>query len=227
MAISSSKKVVKSRVLVADDHPLLRAGVSQLINRQEDLVCCGEAHDAASTQTAVATHNPDLLLLDLRLGHGDGLEFIKSLKSQFQNLAILVFSQLDEKLYAERALRAGALGYVMKENATDEVLTAIRTVLNGDLYVSRSIAVLALHKSLRTKTDNKGLGVENLTDRELQVFQLLGAGMNTRQIAEELSLSQKTIETHRENIKQKLGLQSAPETVRYATAWVQGSPPLS
>jgi DNA-binding NarL/FixJ family response regulator len=214
----------KRRVLVADDHPLLREGLMPLINRQKDLECCGETDCAPATQKAIETLKPDLLLLDLRLGEGDGIEFIKMLHSLHPTLPILVLSQFDENTYAERVLRAGARGYVMKQEATEAVLTAIRAVLDGELYVSRRIAVSVLNKFLQSKpTAGSGL-VERLSDRELQVFQMVGSGMRTRDISTKLGLSIKTIETHRENIKHKLGLQAGPDLVRHATRWVEGNP---
>jgi DNA-binding NarL/FixJ family response regulator len=214
----------KKRILVVDDHPLLRAGLIQFIDRQKDMACCGEADSAASTQSAILCERPDLVLLDLRLRGEDGLEFIKSLKAQFPKLLILVISQCDEMLYTERALRAGARGYIMKEEATEEVLFAIRAVLSGELYLSRKLAIRLVQKTIEGRPAMAGPGVESFTDRELQVFQLLGAGLSTRQIAERLNLSFKTIETYRENIKHKLGLAGAADLVRYATNWVEGRP---
>lgn len=211
----------KARLLVVDDHPLLRDGLMQLINRQEDLICCGEAGTAAAARAAIAEKCPDLVVLDLRLGGGDSLELIKSLLAQYSDLRILVVSQFDEALFAERALQAGARGYIMKEQAAAEVLTAIRTVLEGDLYVSRKITAVLLRRSLNTKDHKAAEGLEVLTDRELQVFQMIGSGLATRQIAVELNLSAKTIEAHRENIKRKLGFSNGTELVECATKWVQ------
>jgi DNA-binding NarL/FixJ family response regulator len=212
------------RILVVDDHPLLRAGLIQFISRHQDLVCCGEADSAATTHIAIADRKPDLLLLDLRLRDEDGLELLKSLKARFPDLRILVISQCDEALYAERVLRAGARGYIMKEEATEEVLFAIRSVLEGELYLSRKLAIRLVRKTIESRPALAGPGLESLTDRELQVFQLLGAGLNTRHVAERLNLSSKTIETYRENIKHKLGLAGAADLVRYATNWVEGRP---
>ena len=230
MKFHPSKPVKKPRVLVADDHPLFREGLVQLITRETDLCCCGETDTVEATQTAVATLKPDLLVLDLRLKDGDGLELIKTLKARFPKLAILVVSQHDETLYAERALRAGARGYVMKEEAAEEVRLAVRTLLKGDLFVSRKMSVLALHKLLNNTAESRGNYIERLTDRELQVFQLLGAGKGTSDIADELNLSPKTIETHRENIKHKLGLRNAADLLCHAVHWVHsrsGSDPRS
>jgi DNA-binding NarL/FixJ family response regulator len=215
----------QARVLVVDDHPLVREGLMAMISRHRDFICCGEADSVAGTQKAVESCKPDLLLLDLRLRSGDGLDLIKTLQSAFPSLRILVISQFDEAVYAERALRAGARGYVMKQQATQEVLTAMRTILAGELYVSPRIAALALHKMVETKPVVPGSGIESLTDRELQVFRLLGGRLSTRQIAAELHLSFKTVETHRENIKHKLRLTGAAELVRYATEWVDGLNP--
>ena len=224
MLNSASKPSRKTRILVVDDHPLFRSGLVQLINRQEDLTCQGEADNVPAARELVSKLKPDLLVLDLRLGHSDGLELIRFLTSEHSHLRILVLSQHDEVLYAERVLRAGAHGYLMKEEATEEVLTAIRTVLSGELYVSRKISVLVLRKSLRAPSQVGNSGVESLSDRELQVFQMLGAGLGTKHIAQQLKLSAKTIETYREKIKQKLGLSDATQLISYATAWVGGEP---
>jgi DNA-binding NarL/FixJ family response regulator len=214
-----------ARILVVDDHPLVREGLVQIIKRQSDLVCCGEADTAAAAQTAVATHKPDLVTIDIRLQNGDGLEMIRDLTLLQPSLLTLVISQCDETLYAERALKAGARGYVMKERATDEVLTAIRTILAGELYVSPKIAALALHKMIGVKSSNHDGDISNLSNRELQVLQLLGAGLGTKKVAIKLGLSIKTVETHRENIKHKLRLSNAAELVRYAMDWVNGNSP--
>jgi DNA-binding NarL/FixJ family response regulator len=226
MKARSPKPLAKSRILVADEQPLLRAGVVHFINRKDDLVVCGEADSIASARTEAARLVPDLLLLDLQLGSGDTIDLIKDFKIQHPSMAILVFSQFDETLFAEKALRAGAMGYVLKQEATEEVLTAVRTVLNGTMYVSRQIAVLILQKSLGNplqSTATNDVTVEKLSDRELHVFQRLGARVATRQIAVELKLSIKTIETHRENIKHKLGLGNGSELVECATDWVKSN----
>jgi len=224
MSATPTKPARKARILVVDDHPLFCEGVVQLINRQNDLACCGVAGNVAAARAALLKLKPGLVLLDLRLGNEDGLELIKDLGNQCPDIPILVVSQYDEALYAERALRAGALGYVMKEEATAEVLSAIRSVLAGELYVSRKMGALVLHKLLQGKPDFHRPGIECLTDRELQVFQLLGTGLSSRQVSAELHLSIKTIETYRENIKHKLGLNNAPELLRHATEWAQGHP---
>ncbi len=212
----------KARILIVDDYPLVREGLIQIIRLQPDLECCGEAGTSAAAQKILATAKPDLVTVDIRLPDGDGLELLKIVKAQHPQLLTLVITQCDETLYAERALKAGARGYVMKERATDEVLHAIRTVLAGGLYVSPKIAALALHKMIGAKSGNQNHAIHNLTDRELQVLQLLGAGLGTRKAAAKLFLSIKTVETHRENIKHKLQLASAAELIRFATDWVNG-----
>ena len=211
----------KARVFVVDDHPLVREGLLQFINQQEDLVACGEAATHAEAWTALSANLPDLLMLDLRLKEGDGLEFLKALKSQYPHLRVLVLSQFDEGLYAERSLRAGASGYVMKEQATEDVLGAIRTVLAGRVYVTPGLNARLLQRVLAEKPMPGEMDFGNLSDRELQVLQLLGGGVGNREIARQLRLSVKTVETYRENLKRKLSLPSADELLFYARKWVE------
>ncbi|MEN9575720.1 MAG: Nitrogen regulation protein [Verrucomicrobiota bacterium] len=215
----------KTRVFVADDHPFLRVGLTHLINHEADMTVCGEAESVAAVRSGVEKTQPDVLLTDLCLGDADGLELIKSLKAQFPKLPILVLSQQDETLFAERTLRAGAGGYIMKERATQDVLEGIRTVVAGELFVSRKVAALAMRKLVGGGTETAvagGTEVSGLSDRELQVFRLLGAGKGTMEIAGALKLSHKTIETYRENIKAKLDLPNATTLIHRATEWVQG-----
>lgn len=212
----------KTEVFIADDHPFLRLGIKSMIDATPDMHCCGEAESVAGTMAGIEDSHPDLLLLDLCLGDGDGLELVKALKAQHEDLPVLILSQLDETLYAERALRAGAQGYIMKERATDDVLEGIRTILEGDLFVSKRVAALAVRRMVETRGETEGTDVDMLSDRELQVFRLLGTGKGTRDIAGSLGLSFKTIETYRENIKHKLNLPDATSLVHRATEWVQG-----
>ena len=204
----------KARILIADDHPLVRNGLVRLLSEQSDMVCCGEAGTVAETQIAVSKLSPDLILLDLRLKSGDGLELIKTLLASHPKVPILVISQHDEPLYVERALRAGARGYVLKDQAADEVLEAIRTVLGNEIYLSSALAMRMLQKL--SANDSKAGGLDLLTDRELHILQLLGNGLSTREIAAELHLSFKTVETHRENLKHKLQMRGAAELLNYA-----------
>jgi DNA-binding NarL/FixJ family response regulator len=241
-AIVGKPHTANTRILVVDEHPLFRHGVMDFINSQADMAVCGSADSIASVHNALAGCKPDLILLGLRLGSGDTLEFIKALKAQYPELLILVFSQCEETIFAERALRAGANGYLMKHAPNEELLTAIRDILRGEIYVSRKIAMLAFQKSLETPRQNRpeengngngngngNLGdIENLSDREMHVFQLVGSGLGTTKIAGALNLSVKTIETHRENIKRKLGLSSGRQLVERAIKYVEENflPPL-
>lgn len=212
----------RTRVLIADDHPLFREGLVQILGLEGDLVCCGEADSVAGTRRAVEALKPDLLILDLRLRDGDGLELIQLLMTRDPALRILVLSQLDETLYAESVLRAGARGYVMKEEASIEVRRAIRSILKGELFVSRKVSALVLRRHLSKESGTPGGSVSRLSDRERQVFRRIGSGMATSQIAAELNLSVKTVEAHRENIKHKLGLRSVVDLLCHATKWVHG-----
>ena len=182
-----SKPAGKRRILIADDHPLFREGLVQLINRERDLSCCGETGTVAATQTAAARLKPDLLVLDLRLKNGDGLELIKSLKARFPDLFVLVLSEHDETLYAERAVRAGAKGYLMKEEALGKIVTAIRRVLDGAIYVSDALAAKMLQQQVRGQKDIHESPVKGLSDREMEVFQLIGRWKKTKDIAQEFN----------------------------------------
>jgi len=209
----------KSRIIVVEDHPLLCAGLMQLIQIQPDLTCAGTADNTAAARQLVEECKPDLMLLDLRLKSGDSLELIKSLRVEHPKVKVLVLSQYDELIFAERALRAGASGYIMKENATDEVLRAVRKVLAGELYFSDRVAAAVVQRTLREKPSGSRIGVESLSDREMQVFQLLGASYSAREIAEQFHLSPKTVETHCEKIKHKLSLNNAAELRQFARKW--------
>jgi DNA-binding NarL/FixJ family response regulator len=208
-----------------DEHPLLRYGIVAFINGQPDMVACGEADCIPSARSKIAECKPQLLLTALRLGTGDSLDFVKAVKAEYPSLLILVYSAFEEAIFAERALRAGANGYLMKKAAKEEMVTAIRDVLRGQIYVSRDLAMRAFQKSLETRSQDRLLGrttrVENLSDREMHVFQLIGSGLGTKKIAHALNLSVKTIETHRENIKRKLGLNSGRQLVDRAIKYVE------
>jgi len=209
----------KSRIIVVEDHPVLLDGLRQLIGSQPDLACVGAADNTSDAKRVVEQSKPDLMVLDLRLKAGDALELLKSVRVEHPQLKMLVLSQYDELIFAERALRAGASGYIMKENATDEVLRAVRKVLAGELYFSERVAAAVLQRTLREKPSASRAGVEALSDREMQVFQLLGASCSTREIAEQFHLSRKTIETHCEKIKHKLNLHTAAELKEFARKW--------
>ena len=209
----------KSHLVVVEDHPVLCDGLKQLIDSQPDLACVGVAADVSDAKRLVEECKPDLMVLDLRLKAGDALDFIKTLRVESPGVKVLVLSQYDELIFAERALRAGASGYIMKENTTDEVLRAVRKVLAGELYFSEKVAAAIVQRALREKPIASRNGVERLSDREMQVFQLLGASYSPREIAEQFHLSRKTVETHCEKIKHKLTLQTAAELKRFARQW--------
>ena len=209
----------KSRVVVVEDHPVLCDGLKQLIGSQPDLACIGVADNTADAKQLAEECNPNLMILDLRLKGGDGLDFIKTLRFEYPELKVLVLSQYDELLFAERTLRAGASGYIMKENTTDEVLRAVRKVLAGELYFSERVAAALVQRTLLEKPMPSRNGVERLSDREMQVFHLLGAAYSPREIAEQFHLSRKTVETHCEKIKHKLSLRTAAELKRFARQW--------
>jgi DNA-binding NarL/FixJ family response regulator len=215
----------RTRVLLVDDHAVVRFGIAQLINKQSDMMVCGEEESAARALDAMATLKPDLVIADISLKDSSGLELMRNIKAQYPKLPILVVSAHDESVYAEVAFRAGALGYLMKEEALEKVLTAIRRVLSGAIYVSDALAARMLQQQVRGKSDINESPIKSLSDRELEVFQLIGRWKKTREIAEELHLSIKTIEYYREQIKRKLGLQSAGELTQHATAWVQRETP--
>jgi DNA-binding NarL/FixJ family response regulator len=207
-------------VLVVDDHPTVREGLLRLLGLQKDMVCCGQAAGVKEAQTAVAKLLPDLVILDLRLKAGDGLSLIKTLKAEHPGLRILVLSQYDGPMYIERALRAGALGYVVKDEPAEDLLRAMRIVLAGEVYLRQGVAALLLHKLVAAPKPVRA-GGESLSDRELHVLQLLGSGLSTRAVATELHLSFKTVETYRDHIKRKLGLRNASELTAFASRWAQ------
>jgi len=221
----SGKNPVKTRILILEEHPLLRHGVRDYLNSQPDMIVCGEADNIRDARNKLAECKPHLLLIALRLGTGDSLEFVKALKAEQPVLLILVYSAFEEAIFAERALRAGAEGYMMKSAPAEELLTAIREILSGNIYVSRDVAMRAFKKSLESRAEARSarpsIGIERLSDREMHIFNLLGSGLRNRQIAQSLNLSVKTIETHRENIKHKLGLHSSRELVELAGKYVE------
>ena len=209
----------KSRVLLVDDHPIVRQGLALLIDRESDLCVCGEAEGAHSAFHAITTLRPDMVVLDISLNGPDGLDVLKEIRTNTTNLPVLILSMHDESIYAERAMRAGANGYIMKQEATEKVLVAIRRVLQGEVYLSDRLTNTMLQQYVRGASPAKGSPLVNLTDRELEVFRLIGEGHGTRQIAEELHLSVKTIESYQAHIKEKLALRNARELVQHAIEW--------
>lgn len=210
----------KTRVLLVDDHPLLRQGLTQMINLEADLTVCGEAEDSPHAFSAVCELTPDAVLVDISLKGGNGIELIKNLKARFPDLPMLVLSMHDESLYAERALRAGARGYIMKEEAPEKVIGAIRKIVAGDIFLSDKMQAKMLQQLASGRAKVVSSPIEYLTDRELEVFRLIGEGRSTRQIAAELHLSVRTVEAYREYIKSKLKLKNSTELVQHAFHWV-------
>ncbi|NDQ57022.1 MAG: response regulator transcription factor [Acidipila sp.] len=214
-----SLQAKKYRVLLVDDHPIVRQGLALLIDRELDLSVCGEAEGAHSAFHAIATLRPDIVILDISLSGPDGLDVLKEIRMKTTHLPILILSMHDESIYAERAMRAGANGYIMKQEATEKVLVAIRRILQGDVYLSDRLTNTMLQQYVRGAAPTKSSPLLNLTDRELEVFRLIGEGHGTRQIADELHLSVKTIESYQAHIKEKLALRNARELVQHAIEW--------
>lgn len=213
----------KRQVLIVDDHPIFRNGIIQLINHEPDLYVCGEICSAAQALGAVEELKPDIVVLDLSIQGTNGIELMKSVRALHPHLPALMVSMHDESIYAERALRAGARGYVMKAAPSEKVIEAIRRVLSGGIYLSEAIGGRLLDTFLNGRATHVGSStVEQLSDREIEVFRAVGEGRGTREIARTLFLSVKTVETHRAHIKEKLQLKTAPELVRAAVEWVNG-----
>ena len=217
---SVSREQDQKRILIVDDHPVFRHGVAALIAGEKDLVICGHAETAPAALDAMRQLKPDLAMLDISLQGTNGIELVKLMKAEEPRLPILILSMHDESLYALRALRAGARGYVMKAEAMTHVLSAVRKVLEGGIYVSPRFSERLVFKAIQSLEGGMGSPVDKLSDRELEVLHLLGRGFGTREIASELHLSVKTIETHRAHIKEKLGFKDAGEMVRFAIDWV-------
>ena len=211
----------KYRVFLVDDHPIVRHGLTQLINREPDLVVCGESEDGSKALTAVGAAKPDVVVVDLTLKRSSGFSLIKNLHALNPKLSILVLTIHDESLYAERCLRAGAKGYLMKEEAMENVLLAIRRVLAGQVYLSKAMQSTLFRTSGKRSGNVVASPLERLSDRELEVFRLLGQGVGTRQIAELLHLSISTVESHRARIKEELDVKSATELLQHAVKWVE------
>lgn len=210
----------RTRVFIVDDHPIVRQGLAQILNQERDLTVCGEAEDTQHALEEIAALAPDLVLVDLSLKGGSGLELIRLLKARQSALPVLVVSMHDESLYVERVLRAGARGYIMKQEATDTMMHAIRHVLRGEIYVSDKMMTKLLGRLLFDAADMGMSALERLSNRELEVLRLIGEGQSTRHIAGVLNVSIKTVESHRAHVKEKLQLKDTVELVRYAMQWV-------
>jgi len=216
---AKSQSVTRARkktVFIVDDHPLLRQGLALLVNRERDLTVCGEAEEAQTAMREITLKKPDILIADISLNGPDGLDLLKNLRMLYPNLPVLILSMHDESIYAERALRARANGYIMKQEATEKVLVAVRRILSGDIYLSDRMANKLLHQYISGASADLNSRLSALSDRELEVFRLIGEGRSTRQIAEKLHLSVKTVETYQAHIKDKLSLHSGRELVQHA-----------
>jgi DNA-binding NarL/FixJ family response regulator len=213
--------VPRRRIFLVDDHSLVREGLTKLIEQEPDLCVCGEAADARTAYEGITQSKPDAVVVDLSLQGDSGLDLIKRLQSLANPPPSLVLSMHDEAFYAERALRAGALGYVMKRETSGRVIGALRAILSGQLYVSAAISAQAAEKFLRTRAVASGSPLDSLTDREIEVFRRIGQGQENRRIAEELHLSLKTVQTHCAHIKEKLGFENATVLMREAVRWAE------
>lgn len=212
--------MTKRRLFIIDDHPVFREGLVRIINQEKDLTVCGEASDAAEALRQIEAMKPDMAMIDISLEGMNGIDLTKTLRNRFPSLKLLILSMHPESLYAERALRAGANGYVMKRESGRKLLSAIRHVLEGKTHISPELNELLLQTLSHPEKNKKTSAVGQLSDRELEVFQLIGQGFSTRQIAEKLNVSMKTVETHREHIKEKMSLSSTSDLVQRAIHWI-------
>lgn len=210
----------KIRILIVEDHLFFRSGLAQWLNQQQGLSCCGEAASVKEAREAIRLLQPDVILMDLRLGDGEGLDLIEETSQEYPKIRIIALSQFDEDVFAHRALQAGARGYLMKSEATESVTAAIQTVLAGGIHLSPRMGAKLL-QNIFPDPASQHPDLAKLSNRELQVFQLIGGSMTTMQIAQHLKLSHKTIETYRENLKQKLGLADGAALVRSAKLWME------
>jgi DNA-binding NarL/FixJ family response regulator len=211
----------KARVLLVDDHPIVREGLARVIDQEADLMVCGTAVNGREALQAVASAKPDIAVIDVSLEGSHGIDLVKELKGRHPELSVVMLSMHDETLYAERALRAGAKGYVMKREPPQKLLQAVRKVLQGGLFFSEAVTARMLQRVSRNPSREVRLPIERLSDRELEVLELIGRGRTTRQIANELHVSMKTIQAHREHLKEKLDLPDATSLVRFAVHWVE------
>jgi len=209
-----------TRILLIEDHPLMRQAIKETLEQEPDLVVCGEAGDAAAAMRLVTSTQPHLILLDLSLGNGNGLELIKWIVKHDSTIRVLVLSMHEDELYAERSIRAGARGYINKRSDPDTIIAAVRRVLASEIYLDSATVGHILKRMANKKTEVEGTPVSGLSDREMQTFEMIGAGLGSREIAERLCVSIKTVDVYRQRIKEKLGIGSAPELARRAVEWV-------
>lgn len=210
----------KTRVLLVDDHPIIRHGLTQLINQEDDFTVCGEAADGPQVLPAIAALRPDIVLLDITLKTGSGIDVLQDVRERFPALPVLMLTMHDEARFAERSLRAGASGYVIKQDPPENLITALRSVLSGEIYMSSTMTSKMFRKLAVARPNQELVPEEQLSSRELEIFRLIGQGRGTREIAEQLSVSVKTVDAHRANIKRKLDLHSGTKLVQRAITWL-------
>jgi DNA-binding NarL/FixJ family response regulator len=220
-ALANSGKAKATRILLVDDHPVVRDGFAEVINRESDLTVCAAAEDRAGALQAIETTRPGLVVIDLTLKNSSGMELIKDIHARWPKLLILVVSMHNENLYAERVLRAGARGYITKQQATRDILQAIRRVLSGGIYLNETTGAAVLARLASNPQAKEDAVLDQLTDRELQVFELTGQGFNTREISNQLRIDMKTVETYRLRIREKLNLENSSELLKLAIRWRQ------
>lgn len=208
------------KVLIVDDHPIVREGLDRLLSRQKDLVVCGQAEDASQALSLLETARPDLAIVDISLASGNGLDLVRQMRAEDTDIKILVSSMHDETLYAERALRAGARGYINKQQATEKIVEALRRILGGRIYLSDRMTDRLLSRVADSSEEQKKISVDRLSNRELQVLERIGSGLGTAEIATRMNLSVKTVETYRQRIRQKLSLKNGAALASFASRWV-------
>jgi DNA-binding NarL/FixJ family response regulator len=217
--------VLKQRVMVVDDHPIVRQGLAQLINQETDIEVCCEAEDMKDALQRFGKCKPDVAIIDIALGQTSGVRLIEQLSQKYHEVPILALSMHDESLYAERCLRAGAKGYIMKKEPPEKVISALRKILDGEIYVSDNLGTKLLHKFIARQPGAYSSPIEQLSNRELEVYEFIGQGLKTREIAERLSLSVKTIETYIDHIKKKMNFRDSRDLFRHAVQWSMGEEP--
>ncbi|MDY6932794.1 MAG: response regulator transcription factor [Spirochaetota bacterium] len=217
----STKKKNNVNIVLVDDHPIIREGIKQVVEKADDLKVCGGASDASEAMVLINKHKPDIVIVDISLGGSiNGIDLVRSIRERFPEVYTLMLSMHEESLYAERAIRAGARGYIMKEVAPKNIIDAIRTVLKGDLYISDILSKKIIDKLIHGSVDTDGLSIDTLTDREFEIFQLIGNGFSTKEIAKKLNLSIYTVESHRRNIRTKMKLNNSAELTKHAIQWI-------
>jgi DNA-binding NarL/FixJ family response regulator len=215
------------RILIVDDHPIVRQGLRRLMENEEDLSVCGEVETARDARTAIKDLNPDAVIVDISLKQGDGIELVRDVRAHYATLPMLVLSMHDEAIYAERMLSAGANGYIMKQAASEQFLASLRRVLDGGIYVSEAVGSNMIQKFASGGSYTSANPIDRLSNRELQILHMIGKGMSTRETANSLNLSIKTVESHRQRIKRKLNLNTGAQLVQYAVNWFAGREPVN